>query len=203
MLHISKGLGLIEMGSSRSDKAASHRRIVEIAAAHMRQDGIDGVRVAEVMSEAGLTHGGFYRHFESRDELISEALVLALEEGSERSRSAAENPGPRALRAVIKGYLSTTHRDSPSTGCAVAAMAEDVSRSNPTLRELFENQVLQYIELLERLQEATEGLESPMATLTLSAIVGAVNLARAVNDEELSLRILRETAESLTEMLNI
>jgi TetR/AcrR family transcriptional regulator, transcriptional repressor for nem operon len=136
------------MGSSQKEKAANHERIVAIAAARIRQDGIDGVSVAEIMREAGLTHGGFYRHFESRDELIAEAVARALWDGSVEGRMAPASLGSRALRVIIYAYLSQGHRDSPATGCAIAALAEDMSRANPAIRDLYGAQVEEDIELL-------------------------------------------------------
>ena len=125
------------MGSSQADKAASHDRIVKIAAARMRRDGVNGVGVAELMQEAGLTHGGFYRHFGSRDDLVAEAVECALAQGSERAMSAAARGGKRAFTAIVDGYLSLVHRDRPESGCAVAGLAEDVSRTDDRTRAAY------------------------------------------------------------------
>ena len=107
------------MGSSQADKAASHERIVTAAAARIRRDGIDSLGVAELMREAGLTHGGFYRHFGSRDDLVEEAVEAALAHGSKRAEAAARQGGSEALATTIDAYLSPLHRDKPETGCAV------------------------------------------------------------------------------------
>ena len=101
------------MGSSQADKAASHDRIVNIAAARMRRNGINGVGVAELMQEAGLTHGGFYRHFKSRDDLVGAAVERALAQGSARTMDAAGQGGRRAFEAIVDDYLSPAHRDLP------------------------------------------------------------------------------------------
>jgi TetR/AcrR family transcriptional repressor of nem operon len=185
------------MGSSQSDKAASHERIVSIAAARIRQDGIHGINVADIMREAGLTHGGFYRHFGSRDELVTEALALALWEGSVEYRMDPEALGARALPSIIKAYLSRGHRDAPATGCAISALAEDMSRASDANRALYAAQVEKDIELLESLEPISKDPESHLATLTLSALVGALSIARAVGDPALSRRILKETSEAL------
>ena len=144
------------MGTSQSDKAASHERILDIAAARFRRDGIDGLGVAELMNEAGLTHGGFYRHFGSRDDLVAEAVEVALAQGSARTQSAASRGGWRALRAIIDGYLSTSHRDNPESGCAVAALAEDVARADGRTRAAYARQVEEYHDVLDTLLSSAD-----------------------------------------------
>jgi TetR/AcrR family transcriptional regulator, transcriptional repressor for nem operon len=191
------------MGSSQIEKAASHERIVAIAAARIRMDGIDGLGVADVMGEAGLTHGGFYRHFDSREDLVTEALALALREGSERTRTAADALGSRALRVIINAYLSQEHRDTPATGCAVAALAEDVSRANTAARQLYARQVDDYVDLLNGLEPISDRPDSRLAVLTLSTLVGALSIARAIGDDAQSREFLQEAANALKELLGV
>jgi TetR/AcrR family transcriptional repressor of nem operon len=105
--------------------------------------------------------------------------------------------GSRALPSIIKAYLSRGHRDTPATGCAISALAEDMSRANEANRALYAAQVEKDIELLEGLEPICDDPESHLATLTLSALVGALSLARAVGDPTLSRRILKETADAL------
>jgi len=182
------------MGTSQADKAANHERIVRTASARIRRDGIDGASVAELMAEAGLTHGGFYRHFDSRDELVAEAVESALAHGSKRTNAAAETGGSAALAAIIDGYLSRLHRDKPETGCAVAALPTDIVRSNSRARVAYSRQVRSYIELLEGL---TPSGDPDDAHLILATLVGALVLARAVGDPELSDELLESTARAL------
>jgi TetR/AcrR family transcriptional regulator, transcriptional repressor for nem operon len=190
------------MGSSQADKAASHERIVTAAAARVRRDGVAGISVAELMSEAGLTHGGFYRHFASRDELIAEAVEAALAHGSRRTDAAAELGGIPALTAIIDGYLSQLHRDKPESGCAVAALPSDVARGDQRTRDAYTAQVQRYLDLLDALlPEDDRGVRRDDALLTLAALVGAVSLARAVADGELSDEILAGTAHALRRQL--
>ena len=184
------------MGTSQTEKAISHQRIVEIAAARMRERGIDGISVADIMKEAGLTHGGFYRHFGSRDDLVVEAVTYALSEGSARTRDATGDDG-RALRAVIDGYLSTTHRDHPETGCAVAGLGEDVARATAGAREAYAQQVQRYLDLLVSVDAKASAYDTRRAVLTLSALVGALLIARAVDDPALSRKMLSETAQAI------
>jgi TetR/AcrR family transcriptional repressor of nem operon len=182
------------VGSSQADKAASHERIVKTASRRMRRDGIDSVSVVELMNEAGLTHGGFYRHFGSRDDLVAEAIDTALAQGSERIKAAAKLGGPAALAAIIDGYLSPLHRDKPETGCAVAALPADIARSNPRARSAYSRQVRSYIGLIDGLTPARDPDE---AHLILAVLVGALVLARAVDDRGLSDEILESAARAL------
>jgi TetR/AcrR family transcriptional repressor of nem operon len=185
------------MGSSQAEKEASHKRIVDAAAAQIRRDGVEAVRVSELMREAGLTHGGFYRHFGSREELIDAAIELALAEGS-RQAEAGEDTDPAALAKVIDGYVSQAHRDNPAAGCGVAALPADVSRSSPAARKAYGQQVRRYIERLVSLIRRPEAdAKRDEAVMMLSALVGALSMARAVEDEELSDEILAGTARAL------
>jgi len=181
------------VGSSQADKAASHERIVRAAARCIRRDGIDTVSVADLMRQAGLTHGGFYRHFDSRDDLVAEAVDAALTDGSARVRAAAATGGTAALTTIINGYLSGLHRDKPETGCAVAALPIDIPRSDPRARAAYSRQVRSYLELLADLTPERDD----DAHLILAALVGALVLARAVDEGELSDEILDRTAQAL------
>jgi TetR/AcrR family transcriptional repressor of nem operon len=191
-------LEIESVGSSQADKAASHGRIVKAAAARIRRDGIGGVSVSELMNEAGLTHGGFYRHFSSRDDLVAEAVDAALAHGSRRTDAAASIGGVPALTAIIDGYLSQLHRDKPEAGCAVAALPADVSRSSSRTRQAYGRQVQRYVDLLVDLIPAAEPeAKRDEALLTLAALVGALSMARAVNEAALSDEILSRTARAL------
>jgi TetR/AcrR family transcriptional repressor of nem operon len=185
------------MGSSQADKSLSHQRIVDAAAAQIRREGVASINIAALMSEAGLTHGGFYRHFGSRDELIAKAVEAALDRNPYQN---VENPSERgtgSLDAVIDTYLSPEHRDNPETGCAVAALASDVARGDETARATYTTHVRQYLDRLARRGPST----SPDAPyLTLAALVGALALARAVNDPALSDELLMRTAHGLREL---
>jgi TetR/AcrR family transcriptional repressor of nem operon len=187
------------VGSSQADKAASHERIVKTASRRIRREGVDGVSVAELMNEAGLTHGGFYRHFASRDELVGEAIDAALAQGSARIDAQAKLGGPEALGAIIDGYLSRLHRDKPETGCAVAALPTDIPRTNARARAAYSRQVRHYVELLA---ELTPGADPDQAHLILVALVGALVLARAVDDRGLSDEILESVARALRRRLD-
>jgi TetR/AcrR family transcriptional regulator, transcriptional repressor for nem operon len=186
------------MARSQAEKEATHRRIVKAAAAQIRRDGVDAVRVSELMREAGLTHGGFYRHFGSREDLIDEAIDAALTDGS-RQADTGESLEPGAeLAQIIDGYVSKAHRDNPQVGCAVAALPTDVSRCGSRARHAYSRQVRRYIDrLVGLIRQAEPETKRDEAILTLSALVGAVAMARAVDDPELSDEILTHTASAL------
>jgi TetR/AcrR family transcriptional regulator, transcriptional repressor for nem operon len=185
------------LGRSQAEKDASHKRIVDAAAAQVRRDGVDAVRVSDLMREAGLTHGGFYRHFGSREELIDAAIDQALADGS-RQTEAGEAADPQALAKVIDGYVSKAHRDNPGMGCGVAALPADVSRSGSRARGAYARQVRRYIERLVGLIRRPEAdAKRDEAVMMLSALVGALSMARAVEDPELSDEILAGTARAL------
>src|SRR6202046_2360964 len=124
------------MGHSQSDKEKNHQRIVEIAARKIRESGIDGPGVAEVMKEAGLTHGGFYKHFDSRDDLIAEAVTAAIEQGqSDLSKAVEAAADP--LEAFLEEYVSEKHGDDPGTGCTVGALGAHAARADPQGRATY------------------------------------------------------------------
>src|SRR5690242_4976133 len=123
------------MRVTREQAAENHDRIVETAARLFRERGFEGVGVAELMQAAGLTHGGFYGHFESKEDLMERACERALEGSTERWRRRADGArGPAALRALARGYLTERHRDDPGNGCLLASLGPDAARHGPGVR---------------------------------------------------------------------
>lgn len=188
------------MGHSKADKAESHERIVKEAAALFRETGVDRVGVAELMQHAGLTHGGFYRHFASRDDLVAEAIERALQDGGKAVEAvlSAKQPASVLLAALIDAYLSAAHCDNVASSCAVTTLAADVARSNERARSAYTRQVDTYLGLLTKLIAGEKQKSKRMkAIAALSTLVGAVSMARAVNDEKLSKEILKAAADEL------
>lgn len=187
------------MGTSQADKAASHERIVDAAATMIRRDGLASLSVSSLMRDAGLTHGGFYRHFASRDALITEAVEAALERSSS-AYGTAKSPGrpitARSVDEVIDEYLSPTHRDDPGSGCAIAALANDAAHGSEDARTAYTRHVRGYIDRLSAVLPGSDGADDD-PYLTLAAMVGALVLARAVNDPTLSDELLSHTAQGL------
>lgn len=194
---IVKYVAELGMGHSKADKDESHDRIVQVAAARFRQIGVDGVGVADLMKEAGLTHGGFYRHFDSRDELVAEAIERALLDGG-RVVEALAGGEKAAFSNLVDGYLSAAHRDGLASSCAVTTLAGDVARSNDRARSAYTRQVDLYLGILTRLIAADKQKSRRMkAIAALSTLVGAVSMSRAVNDEKFSREILKAAADEL------
>ena len=190
------------MGTSQAAKAASHDRILDIAAARIRRDGIDRLAVAELMKEAGLTHGGFYRHFESREQLVAEAAQRALTQGSEWTIASGKLGGPRGYTALVDGYLSTWHRDHPESGCGVAGVAADAARAGGPARGSYTRQVKECLAVIADLTgNPDRQIGEREAGLTLSVLVGAISMARAVDDPDLSEQILTHAAAALKQYI--
>ncbi len=190
------------MGTSQAAKAASHDRILDIAAARIRRDGIGSLAVAELMKEAGLTHGGFYRHFDSREQLVAEAAQRALTQGSEWTMASAKLGGQRGFTALVDGYLSTWHRDHPESGCGVAGVAADAARAGGPARGSYTRQVKECLAVLaDLIGNPDRQIGEREAVLTLSVLVGAISMARAVDDPELSEQILANAAAGLKQCI--
>jgi TetR/AcrR family transcriptional regulator, transcriptional repressor for nem operon len=190
------------MGHSRASKREHHEEIVGIASSRFREDGVDRVGVADLMHDAGLTHGGFYRHFESRDQLVAEGVERALHDGGQAMAKVAESPHD-PLAAVIDAYLSIGHRDNLGTSCAVTTLAGDVARSNPRARAAYTDQVGVYIDMLVGLLPPGARDDGRATAITaLSTLVGAVSMARAVDDEALSREILASASSELKAALS-
>lgn len=173
------------MGHSQADKARTHERIVEIAARKLREDGLEGIGVAELMKEAGLTVGGFYKHFGSRDELVAEALDLALSRWADKP--------PADFATLMQTYLSPTHRDAPGAGCAFAALGPDIARGEERLRDVATDHLKRNLDMLTSLLG-----DRANAILAYGAMIGALSLARLAGDETLSREILETVAAKLT-----
>lgn len=185
------------MRGSKEEKAASHNRIVEIAAARIRESGTDQPGVAEIMRAAGLTHGGFYKHFESRDELIAEAVERALTDSESRLRDAT-NGAADPLAAFAESYLSTAHRDDPASGCGVVALGTDIPRVGGPAQDAYRSQVDRYLAHLQSLLGDEEDEDTRRkAMVTLSAMIGALMIARALGPTTVSDEILRDVRETV------
>ena len=190
------------MGTSQAAKAATHDRILDIAAARIRRDGINGLAVAELMKEAGLTHGGFYRHFDSREQLVAEAAQRALTQGSAWTMASAKLGGQRGYNALVDGYLSTWHRDHPESGCGVAGVATDAARTGGPARASYTRQVKECLTVLADLTGNPDRQTAEReAVFTLSVLVGAISMARAVDDPDLSRHIMTNAAAALKQCI--
>lgn len=164
-------------------KALTHERILDTAARVIRRAGFQGVGVADIMKEAGLTHGGFYAHFASRDALLAEALAHAGRQSAERiakGKATREARGASPFRALVEGYLSERHLSGTENGCAVAALASEMPRQSPDVRTAAAQRVRGLIELVKA--SLPTGVDIAQAPAIASQMVGALQLARALGD---------------------
>jgi TetR/AcrR family transcriptional repressor of nem operon len=187
-----------DMKVSREQVALNRERIIETAARLFREKGYDGIGVADLMKSAGLTHGGFYGHFASKEDLLAEATAFALKKSVERWEGFAAKGPETALARIGNSYLSPQHRDQPELGCSVTSLGSDIARLGPKARHALTTGAAGQMAVLEQLMPGAEDAEKrKQALATYAAMVGAVVLARAVDDEALSLEIMEAVKESL------
>jgi TetR/AcrR family transcriptional repressor of nem operon len=186
--------------TATSRKAATHERIVDTAARAIRRSGYAGAGVADIMKEAGLTHGGFYAHFDSREAMLAEAADRAGADGMALlARVAASTPPEQALEAVLRTYLSKGHVEGVETGCAIAALGSEVPRQSPKVRRAATRRIKEMIDLVAR-QSPDWGQPGAheRALVTVATALGALVLARAVDDPKLSDAVRQAALNHLT-----
>jgi TetR/AcrR family transcriptional regulator, transcriptional repressor for nem operon len=187
------------MRYSKEHKQETHARIVKKASVRLREKGAHGIGVADLMKEAGLTHGGFYAHFDSREALVIEAFNYAMDRANERWRKvAAETPPDKRLTTIIERYLTPIHRDDPGHGCAVPALAAEIARENPKTRRAFAVRLEQMIDMMaDQIPDVPRKTARKQAMATLATMMGTIVLSRIAGSGEFSDEILsagRETA---------
>jgi AcrR family transcriptional regulator len=184
-----------------STKAETHERIVQTAARAIREHGYAGASVADVMKQAGLTHGGFYAHFASRDAMLEEALDRAAAESRARMTAVGERVASgQALEAMIASYLSERHVEHPEAGCSLAALASETARQAPALRRIATRQVAGFAALIAGQLPGGDTPENrDRALATVAGLVGALTLARVVDDPALSRAIRQAVTRAATD----
>ncbi|MGE8358746.1 TetR/AcrR family transcriptional regulator [Pseudomonas sp.] len=183
------------MRYSEDHKAQTHQRIIEEAARLFRRDGVGATGLQPLMKTLGLTHGGFYAHFKSKDELVETALRHSVEKLGASTRAIAE--GEKPLATLIRQYLSSAHRANPGEGCPLPTMSAELGQRgepSPTTDEMVRNRLAS----IEAGLGGDEGA-ADQSVLILSAMVGALLLSRSVSDAELSDRLLKTTRRLLIE----
>ncbi|MBM6582926.1 TetR/AcrR family transcriptional regulator [Microvirga sp. BT689] len=181
------------MRYEKGHRDATRKRIIAVAAQQLRKDGVGASGVAGLMASAGLTHGGFYSHFPSKDALIEEALHEAIEQVKAWLGSVVESNEDK-LEAVIRAYLSPYHRDNPENGCVAGALAPEIARHSPAVREMFTQSIIEHVDMVASLlpASATPEARRSVARAIIAGTTGMIQLARAVDDEELSDQILED-----------
>lgn len=177
------------MRVSRDRARQNRQRVVATSSALFREKGVDGVGISDLMSEAGLTHGGFYKQFGSKAELVEEACALALDDTMAFWNSYLDgSAAPRAQ--FIRAYLSHQQRDRVGEGCLLPALAGEARRETPAIRAVFTRAIRSYADRLDQPAEARTARTRAEALSTLSEMVGAILLARVTDDPQLSNELL-------------
>jgi len=186
-------------------KQKTRSKVLEVAAKAIRSDGPDRIGVAGVMAEAGLTHGGFYAHFKSKDELVTAAIGQMFEESRARMKHEMDgHPPAEGLANYIDFYLSKRHRDARGAGCPMAALASDLPRLPEQTRELFAEGAQRLVEsMTEKLTALGYAHPQALARSTVSELVGALSLARVETDAARSDAILADSRQLLKQRLGL
>jgi TetR/AcrR family transcriptional regulator, transcriptional repressor for nem operon len=186
------------MRVSREQAAKNRERILDVAAKRFRERGFDGIGVADLMKDVGLTHGGFYGHFSSKEDLMAQACAHALGASLANLNRLAEIASGNPLSALVERYLSAAHRDRPGDGCLFAALSPEVSRQGPAVRHAFTHGLRSTLAVFAGLIRGRSAAAKRQRGLaTFASLVGAVVLARAVDDPALSDEILKAVSASV------
>jgi len=186
------------MRVSRVQAEENRQTVINVASRLFREHGFDGIGLKDLMEGAGLTQGGFYKQFTSKDDLAAQASERALESAFHRWSAAAEANPKNPFGAVIAFYLSMGHREERMEGCPVVALGSDAARQSVEVKAAFEAGIKSYLEMLGRWVGDTDGADSSeKAMAILSTMVGALVLSRAVNDKRLSKRVLQAAARNV------
>lgn len=188
----------MEMRVSRAEAAKNRERIIEVASKLFRERGFEGIGVADLMKSCGLTHGGFYGHFSSKEDLIAQACAKAMKDSISNLEQRAGTSGENALVAIAAAYLSVQHRDDPGAGCVMAALGAEAARHGSQVRGSYTQGVRTAIELLmKHVPGSSEEEKRERALAIYASLVGAIVLARAVDDPDLSESVLKSVLKQI------
>jgi TetR/AcrR family transcriptional repressor of nem operon len=190
------------MKKSKAETAETRRRIVKAAAAEFRRNGIQATGLAEIMAAAGLTQGGFYRHFASKDQLVAEACAEAMSSAvtvAEEMRG--ESDGKTGFEAIVENFLSMDHRNNLLEGCPLVGLGIELARADDGTREAASDGFVELVDLIaKQFCRARPEAARARAIFALSTMVGAVTMSRIVTDPELSSAILQEARKRLAKL---
>jgi TetR/AcrR family transcriptional regulator, transcriptional repressor for nem operon len=181
------------MRYSKEHKLETHARIVRKASVKLREKGAHGIGVADLMKDAGLTHGGFYAHFDSREALVIEAFTHAMDRSTEHWRKMAEQtPTEKRFSAIVNSYLTSLHRDNLGSGCTIPALGGEIARESSRTRRAFSGRLQQMIDVLARQipdvprkaarKQATAAIATMMGTLVMARIAGTGSFSDEILD---------------------
>jgi TetR/AcrR family transcriptional regulator, transcriptional repressor for nem operon len=187
------------MRVSREKAAANRDRIVDAAAHLFRAKGFGGIGIADIMKAAALTHGGFYGHFASKEDLVAQASRRTISRAAANWEGVVADAPDHPYAALLRHYLTARHRDDPGRGCAFAALGTDAARSGKTVRKAFAEGLEPLIAILaEAIPGGSKAARRRKAVAAMAGFVGALTLARAVGDESLSDEILEAVRRELS-----
>jgi TetR/AcrR family transcriptional regulator, transcriptional repressor for nem operon len=189
------------MRYSREHKQETHDRIVRKASVRLREKGAHGIGVADLMKEAGLTHGGFYAHFDSREALVIEAFAYAMDRSMDHWRKITGAVAPeKRLALIAEAYLSTLHRDDPGHGCSIPALGAEIARESLKTRKAFAGKLDEMIEMMADYVPGVPRMTArKQAIATLATMAGTMLLARIAGSSELSGEVLRSGKDTALE----
>jgi len=187
------------MRYSREHKLETHARIVRKASVRLREKGAHGVGVADLMKDAGLTHGGFYAHFDSREALVIEAFTHAMDRSTARWRKLAEQTPPeKRLTMIVNTYLMPLHRDDPGHGCAIPALGAEIARESPKTRRAFAGRLEQMIDALAgQIPDLPRKAARKQAMAAIATMMGTLVMARIAGSSDFSDEILGAGREAV------
>ncbi|HKN85663.1 MAG TPA: TetR/AcrR family transcriptional regulator [Nitrospiraceae bacterium] len=184
------------MRYSQEHKLETRKRIVREASRRFRGQGAEGFSIADLMRDLKLTHGGFYRHFKSKEQLFAEALTQGLRDAHAKLTAGGDGQSSAPLKGIIERYLSSWHLANPAEGCPLAALATEMPRQPRAVRAAFDRALETYMDGIERLLPGKTRPERQRNFLVLfSGMAGTLNLARAVSDEQTRARLLHAAKE--------
>ena len=187
------------MRYSREHKLETHARIVKKASVRLREKGAHGIGVADLMKEAGLTHGGFYAHFDSREALVIEAFGYAMDRAADRWRKVVEQiPPDKRFSTIVEGYLTPTHRDDPGNGCTVPTLGAEIARESPKTRRAFAAKLEQMIDMIaDQIPGVSPKAARKQATAALATMMGTIVMSRIAGSGEFSDEVLSAGREAV------
>lgn len=193
------------MKTSRAQVEQNRENLLKAASEGFRRKGFDGIRLAEIMHDVGLTHGGFYNYFASKDDLVASACERSLAQQSERLKAAGQGDPAEELPAYFRRYLTMENRDNPAQACLFPSLAAEIARQGAPVRQVFTEGLTDYLGAIAALSDREKaGDELPQnAVAILSTLVGAMVLARGTDDRNLAQGILEAARQALENGLNV
>ncbi len=186
------------MKVTRAQSEENRQVVINTASQLFRERGFDGIGLNDLMNAAGLTHGGFYKKFKSKDDLAAQACTRALDKSRVKWARVIARAKGNPFAAIVRHYLSDRHRDDLGDGCAFAALSPDAARHGPALRQVFETEIEAHLDLLDSLLSATPDAKTRDRSIAaLSTMIGALIISRVVNNPALSERFLKVSADAI------